>query len=115
MKKTLLFLVSILTLIALYFTYTNGETDDNNGELYLYELSIYPRILMPFSLKDFEVVIKQARKKIVSHTHVSEAIRLLDYVGDILQVVPYIKDTQSESERNRLFVEVEDLKSKISR
>ncbi len=107
--------IQLIKVIGFYFTYMNGETDDNNGGLYLYELSIYPRILMPFSLKDFEVVIKQARKKIVSHTHVSEAVRLLDYVGDILQVVPYIKDAQSESERNRLLIEVEDLKSKISR
>jgi len=107
--------IQLLKVIGLYFTYTNGETDDNNGGLYLYELSIYPRILMPFSLEDFEVMVEQARKKILSHTHISEAVRLLSYMGDMLQVVPYVKDEQSESDRNRLLIEVEDLKSKISR
>jgi hypothetical protein len=105
--------IESLKVIGLYFIYADGAKDDNNNALYLYELSIYPRLLMPFSLKDFDVMVEQARKKIVSKTHVSEAVRLLDYMADILPVVPYIKGTESEIERNRLLNEVTDLKTQI--
>lgn len=107
--------VQLLKVIGIYFVYADGAKDDNNGALYLYEISIFPRLLMPFSLKDFGIMVEQARKKIVSKTHVSEAIRLLDYMGNLLPVVPYIKGTQSDFDRERLLVEVEDLNNKIGR
>jgi hypothetical protein len=105
--------IQSLKVVGIYFVYADGAKDDNNGALYLYELSIYPRLLMPFTLKDFSVMVEQARKKILSRTHVSEAIRLLDYMANLLPVVPYITGTQSESERDNLLIEVEDLKNKI--
>jgi hypothetical protein len=105
--------IASLKVVGIYFVYADGAKDDNNGALYLYELSIYPRLLMPFTLKDFDIMVEQARKKIVSKTHVSEAIRLIDYMANLLPVLPYIKGTQSESERDRLLIEVEELKSKV--
>jgi hypothetical protein len=107
--------IQLLKVIGIYFVYADGAKDDNNSGLYLYELSIYPRLIMPFSLEDLGIMVEQARKKIVSRTHISEAIRLLDYLANILPVVPYIKGTQSESERDRLLIEVEDLKSKVGK
>ena len=107
--------IELLKVIGIYFTYADGAKDDNNGALYLYELSIYPRLIMPFKLQDFDIMIDQARKKIVSKTHVSEAIRLLDYMANLLPVVPYIKGMSSETEKDRLLIEVEDLRRRTGR
>ena len=107
--------IELLKVIGIYFVYGDGTKDDNNGAFYLYELSIYPRLIMPFKLEDFNVMIEQARKKIATKTHVSEAIRLLDYMSNLLPVVPYIKGTTSEAEKDRLLIEVEDLRRRIGR
>lgn len=105
--------IELLKVIGIYFVYADGTKDDNNGALYLYELSIYPRLIMPFALKDFDTMVEQARKKIVTKTHVSEAIRLLDYMANLLPVVPYIKGTSNEAEKDRLLIEVEDLRRRV--
>lgn len=107
--------IEFLKVIGIYYIYADGVKDDNNGSLYLYELSIDPRLIMSFTLEDFNIMVEQARKKIVSKTHVSEAIRLLDYMSNLLPVVPYIKGTTNEAEKDRLIIEVEDLRRRVGR
>jgi hypothetical protein len=102
-------------IVGLYAVYFDGTVDDNQGKPYLYELSIYPRMLMPFNISDLEVVIAQARKKIVTDTHVDEAIALLDYVDSILNVLPVIADSQGESKKRILQVEVKRLREQVGR
>lgn len=102
-------------IVGLYAVYFDGTVDDDRGKPYLYELSIYPRMLMPFDITDLEVVIAQARKKIVTDTHVDEAIALLDYVDSILKVLPVIADSQGESKKRILQVEVARLKEQVGR
>jgi len=102
-------------IVGLYVVSEDGMVDDKDGNLYLYELSIYPRMLMPFSVADLEVVIAQADRKINSKTHVDEAITLLDYVGGILSVLPYVPDSPGETRKNMLQEEVDRLKVLVGR
>jgi hypothetical protein len=102
-------------MVGLYAVYSDGKIDDDQGKPCLYELSIYPRMLMPFKISDLEVVIAQARKKIVTDTHVDEAIALLDYVDSILKVLPVIADSQGESKKRILQVEVARLREQVGR
>ncbi len=102
-------------IVGLYVVYDDGSTDDRDGQLYLYELSIYPRMLMPFSVDDLEVVIAQAEKKITSKVHVDEAITLLDYAGGILSVLPYVPDSPGETRKDMLQDEVNRLKSLVGK
>jgi hypothetical protein len=102
-------------IVGLYVVCDDGTVDDKDGNLHLYELSIYPRMLMPFSVGDLEVVIAQADKKISSKTHVDEAIMLLDYVQGILNVLPYVPDSPGETRRNMLQEEVNRLKVLVGR
>jgi hypothetical protein len=102
-------------MVGIYAVYEDATIDDNGGQLYLYELSIYPRMLMPFSSTDLELVIAQARKKITTNTHVDEAIALLEYAGSILNVLPVIAETQGETRRNLLQGEVNELKAQVGR
>ncbi len=102
-------------IVGIYVIYEDGAVDDNSGQLYLYELSIYPRMLMPFSVDDLEVVIAQAEKKITSKTHVDEAITLLDYAGGILDVLPVVPDSPGEVRKTALEGEVNRLKVLVGR
>ena len=102
-------------IVGVYVVYDDGTVDDKEGNLYLYELSIYPRMLMPFSVTDLEVVIAQADKKISTRTHVDEAIMLLDYVQGILNVLPYVPDSPGETRKNMLQEEVDRLKTLVGR
>ncbi len=104
-----------LNVIGIYCIYDNGDIDDNDGALYLYELKIFPRMLMPFSLADLEIMIGQARNKIVSNIHIDEAITLLDYADAMLTVVPVIKNSPNELKRNMLRIEVNKLRNQIVR
>ncbi len=102
-------------IVGLYCVRDDGGVDDKDGQLYLYELSIYPRMLMPFSIADLEVVIAQADKKITSKVHVDEAITLLDYADGILNVLPYVPDSPGETRKNMLQEEVNRLKVLVGR
>jgi hypothetical protein len=102
-------------IVGLYVVYDDGSTDDRDGQLYLYELSIYPRMLMPFSVADLEVVIAQAEKKIASKTHVDEAITLLGYVDGILSVLPVIPESPGAARKSTLQEEVDRLKMLVGR
>jgi len=104
-----------LNLIGIYYVYDNGDVEDNNGLLYLYEIKIFPKMLMPFAMSDLEVVIEQAKKKILSGVHVDEAVMLLDYVDNILAVVPIIKDGDTELKRNLLRSEADKLRELIGK
>jgi len=102
-------------IVGLYAVYDDGIVDNKEGQPYLYELSIYPRMLIPFSVSDLEVMIAQARKKIVTNTHVDEAIALLDYVGGLLRDLPVIAGSPGEAKRNVLQEEVNELRSRVGR
>lgn len=102
-------------IIGIYCIYDDGAIDDNNGNLYLYELRKNPRMLMPLSLADLEVMIGQARKKIVSRVHVDEAIILLDYVDKMLALLPIVIGSPNELKRNLLRTQVSELIDRIAR
>ena len=102
---------SIVGIYAVYDDYV----DDNSGNLYLYELKLFPKMLMPFSLTDLETIIIQARKKIMARIHIDEAITLLDYADHMLSVVPYIKNSPNELRKNTLQIEVNKLRGQIVR
>jgi len=104
-----------LRVVGLYCIYDNGKVDDNDGALYLYEVKKFPRMLMPFSIADLEIMLKQARKKIVSGTHIDEAITLLDYIDEMLGVLPVIENSPQETQRNILQLEVNSLREQIGR
>ncbi len=99
--------------VGIYVVYGSNYRDDNDGNLYLYEVSIFPRFLMPISLHDLEVMLEQARKKISSGVHVSEAIRLLDYLDVMLPVLPYIENTPAAAKRETLLQDVAVLKQQV--
>ena len=102
-------------IVGLYAVYDDGTFDDRNGHPYLYELSIYPRMLMPFSINDIEIIIAQARTKIATNTYVDEAITLLDYVDGILKDLPVIPDSPGEAKKAVLQTEVNELKARVGR
>lgn len=99
--------------VGIYVVYDNDYRDDNDGNLYLYEVSVFPRFLMPITLQDLEVMLEQARKKISSGVHVSEAIRLLDYLDGMLPVLPYIENTPAATKRETIQSEVGSLRQRI--
>lgn len=99
--------------VGIYVVYDNNYRDDNDGNLYLYEVSIFPRFLMPITIQDLEVMLEQARKKISSGVHVSEAVRLLDYLDVMLPVLPFIENAPSAVKRETLIQEVTALRQQI--
>jgi hypothetical protein len=79
----------------------------------MYELSIYPRMLMPFSIEDLEVIIAQARRKIATNTHVDEAIALLDYVDGLLKNLPVVPDSPGQAKKAIIQTEVDKLRAQV--
>jgi len=104
-----------ISVIGLYARYASGAFEDDNGEPYLYEVKLFPRMLMPFSLVDLEVMTEQARKKVMSGIHVDEAITVLAYVRDMLGVVPVVKGSPAEAKRDVLQTEVDKLTNQLGR
>ena len=102
-------------IVGIYAVYDDGTVDDRGGQPYLYELSIYPRMLMPFSINDLEVVIAQARRKIVANVHVDEAIALLEYADGILRDLPVVQSSAGETKKAMLQKEVSELKGRVGR
>lgn len=101
-----------ISIVGFYYKY-NGQIDDNNGALYLFEVKKSPRMIMPFSLNYLETVLKQARKKIINRTHLDEAITLIDYVEKTLNTIPYKKGTAQELKITVLISEVAELKEMV--
>ncbi|MGB9720795.1 MAG: hypothetical protein ACPL28_04860 [bacterium] len=97
------------TIVGFYFK-CNDQIDDNKGLFYLYEVKRSPRMILPFSLDYLETILKQARKKILSQTHIDEAITLIDYAEKTLKVLPYKKGGEQEIKFNLLSSEVNELK-----
>jgi hypothetical protein len=91
-----------LKVIGIYCIYDNNAIDDNNGELYLYEVSTSPRFLLRISLDNLGTMLSQAKKKVLSKTHIDEAMLLLEYVQSILNVVPYVPGSAQEMQKNTL-------------
>jgi len=102
-------------IVGVYAVYEDGTVDNKDGRPYLYELSIYPRMLMPISVRDLEIVIAQARSKIATHTHVDEAIALLEYVDGLLKNLPVIPDSPDKVKKDMLQAEVDELKRLVGR
>ncbi|MEO0095097.1 MAG: hypothetical protein ABIL46_05950 [candidate division WOR-3 bacterium] len=103
-----------VNVIGLFYKY-DGVMDDNKGNLYLFEVKKSPRMILPLSLDYLKTVLKQARKKITSQTHIDEAITLIDYVEKLLIVFPYIKGSELEININLLLSEINELKGIISK
>jgi hypothetical protein len=99
--------------IGLYFKQDN-RVNDNNGALYIFEVKKSPRMIMPLSLNYLETIVKQARKKIINHIHIDEAITLIDYAEKILKSFPFIKGTDQEIKVNILLSEVNELKRMLN-
>ncbi|MEO0184442.1 MAG: hypothetical protein ABIL22_06995 [candidate division WOR-3 bacterium] len=97
------------TIVGFYFKYDN-QIDDNKGLFYLFEVKRSPRMILPFSLDYVETVLKQARKKILSQTHIDEAITLIDYAEKTLTALPYKKGGEQEIKFSLLLSEVNELK-----
>lgn len=95
-----------LKVIGMYCLYDNAAIDDNSGLLYLYEVSTSPRFLYRFSLENLGTMLAQAKKKVLSKTHVDEAVLVLEYVRSILGVVPYIPGSGQEFQKNTLQIEL---------
>jgi hypothetical protein len=100
-------------IVGFYAVDDSGNVDDNDGGLYLYEVKVSPRMIMPISLTDLETMCNQARQKITANTDIDEAIQLLDYVENTLVFIPFIRGTPNEVKRNTLQTEVDILKKQI--
>jgi len=102
-----------LNIVGIYVIYANGVVDDNKGTLYLYEVKMSPKMLMPFTIDDLQKFVNQARKKIVSGIYIDEAITLLDYVDNILTKLPTIKNSPLEIKKNILQSEIGNLRNQM--
>lgn len=91
-----------LKVVGMYCLYDNAAIDDNNGELYLYEVSTSPRFLSRISWENLGTMLAQAKKKVVSKTHVDEAMLVLEYVRSILEVIPCVTGSAQEFQKNTL-------------
>ncbi len=100
-------------LLGAYFAYPDGAIDNNKGDLYLYEISIFPRMIFAFSLAQMEVMVEQAKNKILKRTHVDEAVMLLNYVEEILDELPYVENTMIELNKNIIKSNVENLRQML--
>jgi hypothetical protein len=98
-----------IRVVGLYAVYGN-TADDNNKNLYLYEVKRSPKMLMPFTLVDLDVMLKQARKKVLSGVHADEGVALLNYILEIAPLVPYIKGSEMEATKQRIQTEAAELK-----
>jgi hypothetical protein len=96
-----------------YAVYDNDVVDADNGEPYLYEVRLSPKMLMPFSMVDLEIMLGQAKKKVTLGQHISEAITVLAYVNEMLAVVPVKEASPAEVKRNFLQTEVNRLNTQL--
>jgi|UniRef100_A0A7C6AEX3 hypothetical protein len=99
-----------INVIGFYFV-GDGKLNNNNGNLYLFEVKKSPRMILPLSIDYLETILKQARKKIISQTHTDEGIALVDYVEKTLKTIPYLKGSELETKINLLMSEVNELKA----
>lgn len=103
-----------VSVVGLYFKH-DDQIDNNNGALYLFEVKKLPKMIIPLTLSYLETVLKQARKKIISQTHIDEGITIIDYVDKVLKVLPYIKGSEHEIKINLIQSEVNELKALVAK
>lgn len=102
-----------LDIVGFYAIYDNGDVDDNNGYLYLYEVKRSPRMIMPISMAELETILSQAEMKITANVDIDEAITLLNYVENTLVFLPVVRNSSNEVKKNMLLAEVENLREQI--
>ncbi|OPX17847.1 hypothetical protein BXT86_04255 [candidate division WOR-3 bacterium 4484_100] len=98
-----------LNILGLYFR-CDSIFDDNQGELYLYEIRLFPKMILPFTFTDLEKMIGQATNKIVSGQHKDEGITLLEYVSRVLKIMPVMKNSEGDLKKRVLEMKIEKLK-----
>ncbi|MCX7994233.1 MAG: hypothetical protein N3A65_00450 [candidate division WOR-3 bacterium] len=107
--------MSDTTQVAGFYFLADGNLNNNKGMLYLFEIKKSPRSILPLSFEYLEIMLRQARKKIIARTHIDEGIALVDYVEMILNKIPYVKGLESEIKINLLMSEVNELKRLIAK
>jgi hypothetical protein len=100
-----------VNLVGFYFL-SDGKLYNNNGALYLFEVKKSPRMILPLSIEYLEIMLKQARKKIISQTYIDEGIALLEYLERTLKTIPFLKGSASEIKIKLLMNEVHELKAR---
>ncbi len=100
--------------VGFYFL-SDGNLNNNKGNLYLFEVKKSPRMILPLSIEYLETMLKQARKKITSQTHMDEGITLVEYVDKILKTIPYLKGSELDLKRHLLMSEVNELRTLTGR
>jgi len=100
--------------IGFYFL-SDGKLNNNNGNLYLFEVKKSPRMILPLSIDYLETMLTQARKKIKSQIHTDEGIALLEYLEKTLKMIPYLKGSELDTRINLLMSEVKELKALVTR
>ncbi len=99
-----------IKLLGAYFIYPDGVIDDNKGAFYMYEVSTFPRMILPFSLSQLEVMVEQAQNKIVKQVHVDEGVMLLNYADELLEELPYIENTTYELNKNKIKSDIQGIR-----
>lgn len=101
--------------IAIYFK-SGTILDDNTGMLYLYEVKLSPRMLFPVSLKQLDRMLKVADTKLASQLtrhDVSEAMTSIDYVIEVLNLMPEpMYECSFRTEKRRLLDYANTLKTR---
>ncbi len=98
-----------------FYFLCDRKLNNNNGNLFLFEVKKSPRMILPLSIDYLETILKQARKKIISQTHVDEGITLINYVDEILKKLPFIKGIELETKIKILMSEVNELKGLLGK
>ncbi len=101
-----------LNILGLYVR-CDSIIDDNQGELYYYEIRLFPKMILPFSAADLERMIGQARNKIISGQYKDEGITLLEYISRVLKFMPVIKNSESDLKKRMLETKIEKLQQII--
>ncbi len=101
--------------VAGFYFLTDGRVNNNKGELFLFEIKKSPRSILPLSLDYLDLMLQQARKKVINRIYIDEAIALIDYVERTLKMVPYLKGSEGELKINLLKNEINELKSLLER
>ena len=96
---------STIRALACYFR-SGTIVDDNFGMLYLYEIKTNPRMIMPLSVKQLDIMLKTADAKLQARAtahDVSEAMTLIAYVSELLNSIPDpMHECQFRTEKRRL-------------
>jgi hypothetical protein len=106
---------STIRAVACYFQ-SGATVDDNFGMLYLYEVKLRPRMILPISLKQLDLMLKTADGKLASkatkHDY-GEAMMAIGYVTEILNAIPDpMRECLFRTEKRRLLDYAAELQSR---